>query len=271
MSLRRKPQRRTNIVPLFDRLRERMQGLAAVVFELEGEPKKIMEDGEAIARIVVGLLRFFSPAAANFPMVCASALLGAEVVPSSNLLVFGEGSFNYSESMLFTNTPIDWRISEVALHRMQQGLDVVGTLVRPEGLSDFALAVRSGLLLFSTGTTFQSPVERLTYTLSSLEALLLRHSAEPVEFNVGERMGFLLAQDGANPEDISRNVREAYRLRARQDISPIAPREMGSVATFLRNAHRMIGIALGNVERFETVTEFVNSVEQLKAPKDGAA
>ena len=268
-ALRNAPQQRDNIVPFFNRLRERMQGLAAVVFKFDGEPEKVKEDGEAIARIVVGLLRYFSPAAANFPMVCVSALLGAEVVPSSNLLVFGEGRFNYSESMLFANTPIDWRISESALRGMQPELNVVGGLVRPEGLSDFALAVRSSLLLFGTGTTFQSPVERLTYTLSSLEALLLRHSAEPVEFSVEERMGLLLAQGGANPEDISRNVREAYRLRARQDISPITPLEMGSVATFLRNAHHVIGIALGNLEQFETVTEFVNSVEQLRGSKGG--
>lgn len=269
-ALSNSPRQRSNITLLFDRLRERMQGLAAVVFKLEGESEKVKEDGEAIARIAVGLLRFFSPAAANFPIVCVSALLGAEVVPSSNLLVFGEGRFNYSESMLFANTPIDWRISEAALRRMQPAIEIVGTLVRPEGLSDFALAVRSSLLLFGTGTTFQSPAERLTYTLSSLEALLLRHSAEPVEFNVGERMGLLLAQDDTDPEYVSRNVREAYRLRARQDISPITPREMGSVATFISNAYRVIGIALGNADGFQTVKEFVNSVEDLKARQDGA-
>ena len=78
-------------------------------------------------------------------------------------------------------------------------------------------------------------------------------------------MGLLLAQNGARPEDIFRNVREAYELRARQDISPITPHEMGSVATLVHNAHRVIAIALGNVQAFETVTEFVNSVEQLRA------
>ena len=219
------PDQRENIALLFNNLRERMQGLAAVVFKADGEPDKIKEDGEAIARIVVGLLRFFSPAATNFPMVCASALLGAEVVPSSNLLVLGEGKLTYTQKML-SPTP-DWRISEAALRELRSGLDAVGALVRPEGLSAFALAVRSSLLLFGAGTTFSNPIERLTYTLSSLEALLLRHSSEPVEFNVAERMGLLRARDRAGREEIARNVREAYRLRARQDISPLAPHEMG--------------------------------------------
>jgi hypothetical protein len=77
-------------------------------------------------------------------------------------------------------------------------------------------------------------------------------------------MGLLLAQDRNGREEITRNVREAYRLRARQSISPLAPHEMGSVATFLRHAHRVIRTALGNVERFGGVAEFVTSVDHLK-------
>lgn len=258
------PNQRENVTILFNDLRRRMQGFAAVVLKTVGEPEKVKEDGEAIARIVVGLLRFFSPAAWNFPMVCASALLGTEVVPVSNLLVLGEGTFAYTQAMLSLNPP-RWRISDVTLHELRSGLDAVGALVRPEGLSAFALAVRSSLLLFGTGTTFSNPIERLTYTLSSLEALLLRHSAEPVEFSVAERAGLLLARDRAGREEIARNVREAYRLRARQDISPLALHEMGSVAIFLREAYGVISIALGSVDRFMAVAEFVVSVDALKA------
>jgi hypothetical protein len=257
------PAHREKIALLFNDLRKDMQGLAAVVFKMDGESEKIKEDGEAIARIVVGFLRFFSPAAKNFPMVCASALLGSEIVPSSNLLIIGEGTFNYSQTMLSPNLP-NWRISEATMRDLRADLDAVAALVRPEGLSAFALAVRSSLLLFGTGTTFSNPIERLSYTLSSLEVLLLRHSAESVEFNLAERMGLLLAHDRAGREEIARNVREAYRLRARHDISPLAPHEMGSVATFLRRAHVVISTALGNVDRFKVVAEFVVSVDRLK-------
>ncbi len=263
-AVRSAPKQREQITGLFNKLRSTMQGFAAVVFKLDAEVDKIEQDGEVVARIVVSLLRFFSPAAVNFPAVCANTLLGSELAPSSNLLVLGEdGTFAYRQAMLVPNSP-DWRISEGMLQHMRPGLDAVGMLVRPEGLSPFALAVRSSLLLFSTGTAFSNAIERLSYTLSSLEALLLRHSAEPAEFNVAERIGFLLSQDGSEREEIARNVREAYRLRTRQDISPLFPREMFSVATFLRRAHKVIGIALANVNAFGAVGEFVNSVENLK-------
>jgi hypothetical protein len=257
------PEQRENSALFFNNLRERMQGLAAIVFKLDAETEKIAEDGGAIAQIVVAFLRFFSPAAVNFPAVCANALLGTELVPSSNLLVLGDGILSYRQTMVAPNAP-DWRISASVLRSMRPSLDALGSLVHPEGLSAFARTVRSSLLLFSTGTTFSNPIERLSYTLSSLEALLLRHSVEAAEFNVAERMGLLLAQESIEREEIARNVREAYRLRTRQDISPLFPREMSSVATFLRRAHRVINTALGNVDRFGTVSEFANAVENLK-------
>lgn len=258
------PQHRDGIVALFDDLRERMQGLAAIVYKLDAEPEKIEEDGAAIASIVVAFLRFFSPPAVNFPAASANALLGSELVPTSNLLVLGDGTLLYKQAMLVPNTP-NWRVSEETLKQMRPGLDVVGTLVRPEGLSGFALAVRSSLLLFSTGTTFANPIERLSYTLSALEALLLRHSAEPAEFNVAERVGLLLAQERVQREGIARNIREAYRLRSHQAISPLLPREMGSVSTFVRRAHDLISTALNNVHRFGTVPEFVSAVDGLRS------
>ncbi|GLR98531.1 hypothetical protein GCM10007858_61740 [Bradyrhizobium liaoningense] len=258
------PQQRDSIVGLFNKLRESVQGLAAVVFRMRAEAGRIEEEGGVVAKTIVAFLRFFSPAALNFPAISANALLGSEFVPSSNLLILGDGSFSYKEAILAPNMP-GWRISEGALKGMRPGLDAVGGLVRPEGLSAFALAIRSSLLLFSTGTTFANPIERLSYSLSSLEALLLRHSAEPADFNVAERMGLLLTQDRAEREAIARNVREAYRLRGRQDISPLLPREMGSVATFVRCAHNVIGTALWNVDRFGTVSDFVNSVERLRS------
>ncbi|OKO86180.1 hypothetical protein AC630_03870 [Bradyrhizobium sp. AS23.2] len=257
------PQQRDSIVGLFNKLRQNMQGLAAVVFKLDAEADKIEEDGAAIARIVVAFLRFFSPPAVHFPAGSGNALLGSELVPMSNLLVIGDGTFSYKQAMLVPNAP-GWRISEETLKQIRPGLDAVGALVRPEGLSEFALAVRSSLLLFSTGTTFASPIERLSYTLSAIEALLLRHSAEPAEFNVADRMGLLLTRDGKKREEVARNIREAYRLRGRQDVSPLFPREMGSVATFVRRAHHVIGTALGNFVTFGTVSEFINAVEDLR-------
>jgi hypothetical protein len=122
----------------------------------------------------------------------------------------------------------------------------------------------SSIMLFGTGATFVHPIERLTYSISALEALLLRHSAEPIEFIVAERMGLLIGRGATARDDIARNAREAFRLRSRHDLARFAPHEMGSIATFLHHAQMAISVALGNTETFETVGEFVASIDGLK-------
>lgn len=59
-------------------------------------------------------------------------------------------------------------------------------------------------------------------------------------------------------------MREAYRLRGRHDLARLAPYEMGSIATFLRYAYHVVGIALENAGTFGTVDEFVASIDSLK-------
>jgi hypothetical protein len=257
------PTQQDQIGRLFDDLRKQMQGLAAVVIKMEAESERAQEEGAALARTVVGLLRFFSPAAATSSLLCATALLGTDVVPTSNLLVLGDGIFSYSTHI--SPNALPWRISEDALRELlTSGLTEVGRLVQPEGLSAFALAVRSSLLLYSTGTTCSDPVDRIVYTLSSLEGVLLKHAAEPAEFNVGERMSLLLAHERSAGEDVARNVREAYRLRARLGASPLTPHENASLATFVRNGYMVLCIALTNINSFKTLFEFVTSIDQLK-------
>ncbi len=257
------PTQQDQIRMLFDDLRKQMQGLAAVVIKMEAEPERAQEEGAALARTVVGLLRFFSPAAATSSLLCATALLGTDLVPTSSLLVLGDDIFSYST--LISPNVLPWRISEDAvLKLLTSGLTEVGRLVRPEGLSAFALAIRSSLLLYSTGTTLSDPVDRIVYTLSSLEGVLLKHAAEPAEFNVGQRMSLLLTHERAAREDVERNVREAYRLRARHGASPLTPHENASLATFVRNSYMVLRIALTNINSFKTLSEFVLSIDQLK-------
>jgi hypothetical protein len=57
-------------------------------------------------------------------------------------------------------------------------------------LSRFKQRVRSSILAYSKGITLHDINDRLVYTLSSLEGLLLKNSSEPIQQNLGERMAF---------------------------------------------------------------------------------
>lgn len=258
-----RPDDSEQVTQLLDRIRKSMQGLAAVVLKMRGEPKKIEQDGYALAVVVSAFLGFMSPAAANFPAISACALLGTDVIPQSHLLVLGEESFHYSQSVLSPNIP-NWQISESEFNRIRPNLDAIGPLIRSDGLHPFALAVRSSILMFSAGARTSNHIERLTYTILSIEALLLKHSAEPIEFNIEERMTKLLvAKVEMDQDEVRRCIRDAYRIRARQDISPLTPHDAMAVAKFIRNAYLVLCLALSSTNNFDVVARFVAVIEAL--------
>jgi hypothetical protein len=262
-ALRPTPKQRDDIVTMFNSLRSKMQGLAAVVAHIEGDQAYASAEGKAIAENVVGLLRFFSPVARLPWQVCSTALLGTENLPHSQTLLLGEDDFLFSDGSVFQ--PFVWRLSKQNLSALWGvGLKQAADLVLPDGLSEFQSSVRASLLLYSTSTTFGYVGDRLIYALSALEGVLLKHSMEPTEFCVEERMSLLLANDKSGREQIAQNVREAYRYRKRHGASVLSPREQHSLAMFIHNSYIALCTALENSQAFPTKSDFIDAVERRK-------
>ena len=252
-----------DVAALFQKLRSLMQGFAAVVVHAEAEPHRAYEDGMAIAQNAVGILRFFSPAARELRRVSPTALLGSESMPRAQALVLGDDYFSFSEG--FISPPFLWRLSKENVSALwKAGLGIASTLISADGLGEFPLAVRTSLLLFGTGTTLFNPGDRLVYVLSSLEGILLKHSMEPTEFSVVERMSLLLGSDKQGREEVARNVREAYRFRRRHGASVLTPHEENSLAMFAHSAHVVLCIALENAHSFCRKADFIDAVESRK-------
>jgi hypothetical protein len=250
-----------DIVVLFNKFRSEMQGLAAVVLDLEAEHERAKEEGGGIASDAIGLLRFFAPPASSLRGVCPIAPLGLEIVPLAKTLIFGEGTFSYTEGVL-PGVSTNWQLSKNNLAELQkQGLTTLANLLAGALLNDFALAVRSSVLLFSTGMTFPDILSRMVHTFSSMERLLLRHSAEPTEFTVGYRMSLLLGEDTAVREEIAHNVREAYRLRNLYASETMTSLDEGLLTTFVQNAYRVLRTALANVNAFDTKAGFLEALD----------
>jgi hypothetical protein len=153
------------------------------------------------------------------------------------------------------------QILESAYHGLKPIFDVLGSLVRPEGLSQFAFTVRSAIMMFGTGLTLNDPVDRAVYSLSAMEKLLLVHSAEPVEFDVAERMRLLLSLSGMMPDsDPAKIARDVFRIVSRRDLSPMAPHEFESAAQFSLNAYQVIRLALSNLQTFATTRDFIRVI-----------
>lgn len=259
------PAQQENVRMLFANMRQELQGLAAVVVTLEAEPHLAEERGLMIARDAVSLLRFFSPAAAASWVLCPTALLGADIVPSSKLLILSDSTFSMTDRVTFKEVAF-WRLSQHDIEHLEKmGLRQVGELVSPAGLSDFAASIRSSLITYSKGTTFPDLTDRVAHALSALEGVLLKHEMEPVKSNIANRISFLLSKEEAVRVEIAQNIRQTYWLCEQYKTSPLSPREQNIFAQFVANAHMALRVVLQNVSSFQTKAEFVEAVNRLGA------
>lgn len=254
------PSQEAGIRGLFNSLRGTIQGYASVVVHLKGVSERAKLEGLAIGREAINLLRFFSPAASVADLYCPTSLFGSEVVPTSHVLVLGDGSFSYSEEGLPISVAY-WRMSNAKLANLREALNATGALIRTEYLDEFERAVRSGMILFGTAATFREPSDRLIYTLSAMEGLLLKHELEVAAYSVEKRMAQLLANDEEVPSEVARIVRAIYRLRARHGSLQWSDFDRDVLQEFVRYAHRVIVLALQNISQFGTRADFIEAIE----------
>jgi hypothetical protein len=246
------------------KMRKELQGYAAVVYEIEAERGRANELCLSIAADVVGMLRFFSPAAWNYWLLCPNSLLGSELVPRSTTIL-QSGDSNFGVIRKAYPDVLYWNLSSKTVSKMElEGLRQAGRLVIENEVNEFQRRVRTSILTFSKGTTIAEISDRLVYTISSLECLLLRDENESIQQNIGERMAFLIAKEPSARMRVVANLKEAYRMRSKYIHHQVTSLEEDRLSEFYVNARVLFQIVLNNADRFETTSDFISSIEKLK-------
>lgn len=260
------PARADDIKSLFASKREKYQGRAAVVLEIQAVRGYALERAVELAEDMVGLLRLYSPAAAVPWLVCPSAIAGTEYEPNTTAISYGrDGTFQMSQGAL-KPFPFPWQIStkrwaEISANHLSALAKLIG---EGAGLSELQLRLRTSILTYSKGLTMRTPADRLVYSLSALESLFLRDSSEPIQQNLGERLAFLLHKDTAQRQNIVRTVRAAYNLRSRYIHHQQSIAEDTALADFFPIAASALFTTLANVEKFATPLDFIDAIDHVK-------
>ncbi|HGM7034813.1 TPA: hypothetical protein ACKQDS_002560 [Serratia marcescens] len=247
----------------FGKLRDEIQGYAVAIVSIEAEPEFAVERAFQIAQDAVGLLTFFSPAAHSSYFFSPVALAGAEYIPTSKVIMLYEDGFRYSESILPKNMS-HWRLSTQQISALNSDLlEAAGALVVSEGLSEFALAVRTSILIYSKGATLLAPKDRLRGCLSSLESILLKHDMEPRTHSIANRMSIILSRKGIDGEEVKKTVQQIYWLLQQPQMTEQGHRESELIATFTVYAYNVLHMALGNVQIFRSKVQFVTEIDGM--------
>lgn len=252
-----------NVGQYFEKLRQDFQGYAAAIISIEAEPEFAVERAFEIARDAVNLLTFFSPAALRSDLFSPVALAGAEHIPTSKLIMLHEGGFGHNECVLPKHVG-HWRLSTQKISALNSDLlETAGSLITLEGLSDFALAVRTSILTYCKGATFLTPKERLRSCLSALETILLRHDMEPRAYSIANRMSIILSRKGVDDEEAKKIIQQIYWLLEQTQPAELGNREKELIATFTTYAYNVLHVALGNIQNFHSKVQFVFEVDRM--------
>lgn len=258
-----RPEQEQEVDQFFEKLTGEIQGYAVAVVSIEAELAFAAERAHWIAQDAVSLLTFFSPAAPRSYLFSPVALAGAEYIPKSKRIALYEGGFNYSESILPKRVG-HWRLSKQRISELNSDLlGAAASLVVAEGLSEFALAVRASILVYSKGTTLVAPLDRLRNCLSALEGVLLKHDMEPRTHSIANRVSFLLACERADGETIKKVVQRIYWLQNQPPLTEQGSRESELITTFTSYAYQVLHIALGNVQTFSSKAQFVLEIDKI--------
>jgi len=248
----------------YEKLRGDVQGSAAIVVSLRAEANYAFDRAVAIAESAIGLLRCFLPGSLAAYTFIPTAVTGSEYLPRAMGFIYREGQDIpiISKKVRFQSFP--WRLSKDQLTDFRKrGLQRIGALVLESGLTEFQRTLRSSLLAFSKGVTFPDINDRLVYTMSALEGLLLRGS-EPIQQNLGERMAFILFRDPQARKDTVRNLKEAYSMRSQYIHHRIDSADRANLEILLRNAGFVLLYALRFIDRFNATNQFLDEIDNLK-------
>ncbi|CAN7365356.1 hypothetical protein LJR277_002100 [Pseudomonas sp. LjRoot277] len=246
---------------LVDDLKKRYLGLAAVKVSMEVHESLISTTAFALAGDAVDLLRFFAPnafmGAARYP----TALSGTEYLPRKQILTLSGSKFSVQDGLM-PEFYGNWRLSNNQLSELRErNLEKAGTLLISGALNNFAKSIRTAIIMFSKGSTMISLVDRLHYTLSAAEEILLQHRVEAVESCLSSRISFLIAEEAGERARIQESIRKAYGLK-NQYKSINLNSEIHAINLCIAGVYDSILTALANIENFETTKAFVIAVDQ---------
>lgn len=257
---------RDAVTVLFDDLRKKYQGLAAVVTTVNAEPERAHEFAMEEAERITSVLGIFSEAVLIPDIKCVSKIKGMESIAQATTIMEFEGDLiRVSSEIIDKSSARTWRLThEEITHIRELLLDSISRLLAAESLNAFEKAVLNSILLYSKSAFTSAPVEKLVYILSSLESILLKNETEPIQQNLAERLAVFTAQGLDKRKQIIKTVKSVYGLRSRYLHHGHTHAELELMSEFMLCVWHFFMQMMANIGRFSTKDNFVCAIDDHK-------
>lgn len=164
----------------------------------------------------LALLRLFTPPAYNPRYVSHLVLKGHEDRMTTSYFVLRKDQLSSYRQEAVTKEMSPLALTSERINDLfDQGLETLHELLLvPTKPSPFLRLLFDSLLLYSRSLLFPDISDRLVYTMTALESLLLRDKNESIQDNLARRIAFLAGDSPRERKEINRVVKVAYGLRS---------------------------------------------------------
>jgi hypothetical protein len=192
--------------------RSELQARLAACVRGRAEEHRAVEIARAKAENATALLRFLSPANLNSRLTSFCTPTASGLVPQVTAVFMDNGHIDRISRSVPDRRETDWLLDDSI--RLRPGvLDNLSRLASDIS-TEFCRALYDALILYSRQTLAVEVSDKLVFTLSALESMLLRDGNEPIQKNLGERMAFLIGESSQARKDIVKDVEAVYRIRS---------------------------------------------------------
>lgn len=247
-----------------EKQRKKFQGYAAAHIHLTAEFSRAVEVALQEAEAATGLLRFFSPASVSPRVTSCCVPYGQQFNPGHHVFALRGGVFEREEVATSRKSLLSWKLpsSEIAFVR-RVGLDALSQLYR-EPRTPFHGRLLDGLAMFTRVSLASDLSDKLVLLLASLESMLLRNDAEPIQQNLADRLALIVGDALEARREIVATTRRIYRIRSRflhhaQEIADIE-----EVERFMVYAWRAFFHLISSRDRFRTLDDFLVQIDNMK-------
>ncbi|HXP86914.1 MAG TPA: hypothetical protein VN841_19450 [Bryobacteraceae bacterium] len=249
-------------IAALNRRRSELQASLAVCVSVHAENRKAVEIARTKAQDATALLRFLSPANLNSRLTSYCTPNGARAPREVTEVFMKAGHIDHVSRALQERGATDWPLDK----SIQLRPGVLENLHRLalDTSTEFRRSLYDALILYSRQTLAIEVSDKLVFTLSALESMLLRDANEPIQKNLGERMAFLIGQTAQERKDIVKNIDEVYRIRSAFVHHGQTSRHVETVDRFLVNAWTTFSRLMDLSIKYRTKAALVGALEDLK-------
>jgi hypothetical protein len=243
----------------FARMRTRYLGRMFVRCAVEADREKAAARALEHSEKALTALRFFSPTAFVPEFPCYVGIAGRVLVPSHEMLIdsaAGLRHVNRSDERRM----IDWPLIPQTID--EAGVGRVGDLLAKTNRSELEDTCALAITMFDRGVTASKLEDRIVFTLTAAEVLLLRNANEPIMGLLAFRLAHLAGATALERPRIVEHLKRCYEMRSGYVHHGRSEHEIETVRELVNEVRMAILHVVDLCGRLRTRAELVAAIER---------